>query len=180
MAVSEGSAVLIIESLEHALARGAHIYAEIPGYGLGCDAFKMTPRSRSSGGIIALKDLFSTPEFRLKMSIMSVHGTGTGENDKSETLIVKTVLETKPRVPRFRLLNLCLGIQWVQHRLLKLQHALMIEKVPFPLSITRNPILNAILIILNEAREMKLDTVISNAYAFAGNTSSLVLRKFKG
>ena len=74
MAVSEGSAVLIIESLEHALARGAHIYAEIPGYGLGCDAFKMTiPDPEGSGGIIALKRSILNSGFSLKMSIIYVH-----------------------------------------------------------------------------------------------------------
>ncbi|NLD99667.1 MAG: beta-ketoacyl-[acyl-carrier-protein] synthase family protein, partial [Fibrobacter sp.] len=97
MAVSEGAGVLVIESLERALARGAHIYAEIPGYGLGCDAFKMTiPDPDGTGGIIALQRSIKNAGISLdSVDYICAHGTGTGENDKSETLICKTVLGDK-------------------------------------------------------------------------------------
>jgi len=185
MAVSEGSAVLIIESLEHALARGAHIYAEIPGYGLGCDAFKMTiPDPEGSGGIIALKRSILNSGISVEdVDYISAHGTGTGENDKSETLIVKTVLGDKAKSTPVSSIKSMLGhTMGAASAIEAAACALMIEKgIALPTINYQEPDPECDLdYIPNEAREMKLDTVISNAYAFAGNTSSLVLRKFKG
>ena len=185
MAVSEGSAVLIIESLEHALARGAHIYAEIPGYGLGCDAFKMTiPDPEGSGGIIALKRSILNSGISVEdVDYISAHGTGTGENDKSETLIVKTVLGDKAKSTPVSSIKSMLGhTMGAASAIEAAACALMIKKgIALPTINYQEPDPECDLdYIPNEAREMKLDTVISNAYAFAGNTSSLVLRKFKG
>lgn len=185
MAVSEGSAVLIIESLEHALARGAHIYAEIPGYGLGCDAFKMTiPDPEGTGGIIALKRSIKNSGISIEdIDYICAHGTGTGENDKSETLIVKTVLGDKAKSTPVSSLKSMLGhTMGAASAIEAAACALMIEKgIALPTINYQEPDPECDLdYIPNKAREMKLDTVISNAYAFAGNTSSLVLRKFKG
>jgi len=185
MAVSEGSAVLIIERLEHALARNAHIYAEIPGYGLGCDAFKMTiPDPEGSGGIIALKRAIHNSGISIEdVDYINAHGTGTGENDKSETLIVKTVLGNKAKSTPVSSIKSMLGhTMGAASAIEAAACALMIEKgIALPTINYQEPDPECDLdYIPNQAREMKLDTVISNAYAFAGNTSSLVLRKFKG
>ncbi len=185
MAVSEGAAVLVIEKLERALARGAHIYAEIPGYGLGCDAFKMTiPDPSGSGGIISLKRSVHNSGISIEdIDYISAHGTGTGENDKSETLIVKTVLGDKAKSTPVSSIKSMLGhTMGAASAIEAAACALMIEKgIALPTINYQEPDPECDLdYIPNQAREMKLDTVISNAYAFAGNTSSLVLRKFKG
>lgn len=185
MAVSEGSAMLIIERLEHALARGAHIYAEIPGYGLGCDAFKMTiPDPEGTGGIIALKRSIHNSGISIEdIDYINAHGTGTGENDKSETLIVKTVLGDKAKSTPVSSIKSMLGhTMGAASAIEAAACALMIEKgIALPTINYQEPDPECDLdYIPNQAREMKLDTVVSNAYAFAGNTSSLVLRKFKG
>jgi 3-oxoacyl-[acyl-carrier-protein] synthase II len=185
MAVSEGAGVLIIERLEHALLRGAHIYAEIPGYGLGCDAFKMTiPDPEGTGGIIALKRSIKNSGISIEdIDYICAHGTGTGENDKSETLIVKTVLGDKAKSTPVSSLKSMLGhTMGAASAIEAAACALMIEKgIALPTINYQEPDPECDLdYIPNKAREMKLDTVISNAYAFAGNTSSLVLRKFKG
>ena len=111
MAVSEGSGVLFLERLDKAIARGAEIYAEIIGCGLGCDAFKMTiPDPTGSGGILALNRSIKysgiTPN---DIDYICAHGTGTGENDKSETLIVKSVLGEKARTTPMSSLKSMLG-----------------------------------------------------------------------
>lgn len=185
MAVSEGAGILVLESLDHAEARGATIYAELLGYGLGCDAFKMTiPDPEGSGGILALKRAIKnagiSPE---AVDYICAHGTGTGENDKSETIIAKEVLgERAYKVPMTSLKSM-LG-----HTM---GAASAIEAIACVLMLKHNTVLPTINYsdadplcdldcVPNEAREMELNTVVSNAYAFAGNTSAIVLRKFKG
>jgi 3-oxoacyl-[acyl-carrier-protein] synthase II len=184
MAVSEGAGVLVIERLERALARGAHIYAEIPGYRLGCDAFKMTiPDPDGTGGIIALQRSIKYSGIDLNsIDYICAHGTGTGENDKSETLIVKSVLGDKAQSTPVSSLKSMLGhTMGAASAIEAAACALMIEHgIALPTINYEEPDPECDLdYIPNKAREMKLDTIISNAYAFAGNTSSLVLRKFK-
>lgn len=185
MAVSEGSGVMVIESLDHAIARGAHIYAEIPGYGLGCDAFKMTiPDPEGSGGIISLRRAIANSGISANdIDYISAHGTGTGENDKSETLIVKTVLGDKAKTTPVSSIKSMLGhTMGAASAIEAVACALMIEHgIALPTINYKDPDPECDLdYVPNQAREMKMDVVVSNAYAFAGNTSSIVLRKFKG
>ncbi len=185
MAVSEGAGMLVLESLEHAQKRGAKIHAELLGYGLGCDAFKMTiPDPEGSGGILALGKALKRSEVpSSEVDYVCAHGTGTGENDKSETLIAKTILGERAKEVPMTSLKSMLG-----HTM---GAASAIEAVACVLMVTRNTVLPTINhrdsdplcdmdCVPNEAREKELDTVVSNAYAFAGNTSAIVIRKFKG
>jgi len=185
MAVSEGAGVLLIERLDKALARGAHIYAEIIGYGLGCDAFKMTiPDPTGSGGILALNRAIENSGISANdIDYICAHGTGTGENDKMETLIVKEVLGDKARTTPVTSLKSMLGhTMGAASAIEAAACALMIEhQVVLPTINYETPDPECDLdYVPNKAREMKIDVVISNAYAFAGNTSSIVLRKYKG
>ena len=185
MAVSEGSGILLIERLDHALARGAKIYAEILGYGLGCDAFKMTiPDPTGSGGILALRRAIKNSGISAEdIDYICAHGTGTGENDKSETLICKEVLGKKAKTTPISSLKSMVGhTMGAASAIEAAACALMIKNgVALPTINYSEPDPECDLdYIPNQAREMKLETVASNAYAFAGNTSSLILRKFKG
>ena len=91
--MGEGAGVLLLEELDHALARGAKIYAEVTGYGATCDAYHMTaPRPDGSGGAdamaLALEDGGVRPE---DVDYINAHGTSTHLNDAGETAAVKTV-----------------------------------------------------------------------------------------
>lgn len=89
--MGEGAGVLILEELDHALARGAKIYAEVVGYGANCDAYHITAPSEDGSGAAgcmtqALKDAGIEPK---DIDYINAHGTSTPMNDKCETMAVK-------------------------------------------------------------------------------------------
>ena len=91
--LGEGAGVLVLEELEHALKRGAHIYAEIVGYGVTCDAYHMTaPRPDGSGGAKAMAMAIADAGIKAEeVGYINAHGTSTHLNDAGETAAVKTV-----------------------------------------------------------------------------------------
>ncbi|MBI2513439.1 MAG: beta-ketoacyl-ACP synthase II [Opitutae bacterium] len=91
--MGEGSGILVLESLEHALARGAHIYCELSGYAATCDAFHITQPDPDGKGLSlsmsrALADARVRPD---EIDYINAHGTSTPYNDKFETLAIKKV-----------------------------------------------------------------------------------------
>lgn len=91
--MGEGSGVLILESYEHAVARGAHIYAEFAGYGSSSDAYHITaPKPDGSGGVLAMQRAFEDAGMKPEeIQYYNAHGTSTVANDAAETQMLKTV-----------------------------------------------------------------------------------------
>lgn len=97
--MSEGAGILILEELEHARARGAHIHAEVIGYGASCDAYHITsPAPGGSGGVLAfqmaMKNAGIAPE---DVDYVNAHGTSTHLNDLYETQALKTIFGSHAR-----------------------------------------------------------------------------------
>lgn len=92
--MGEGAGILVLEEYERAVKRGAHIYAEICGYGNTCDAYHVTaPRPDGSGGARAMELALREAAFSDEDCLyINAHGTGTPLNDKSETLAIKRAL----------------------------------------------------------------------------------------
>jgi len=185
MIVSEGAGILIMETLETAVARGATIYGEILGYGLGCDAHDMTaPHPEGAGGILAMTRAINNSKIETTdVDYICAHGTGTKANDKAETIVAKKVLgDHAYNVPMTSVKSM-LGHTMGAASAIEAAACLMMMK--------NNTILPTINFetpdpecdldcVPNVARETELNTVISNAYAFGGNTSAIVLKKYKG
>lgn len=91
MVLGEGSGMLVLESLDHALARGAAIYAEVLGYGLSCDATHMTIPSISGVQAAMRKCLDEAALKTTDVDYISAHGTGTVANDKAEAQAIRSV-----------------------------------------------------------------------------------------
>ncbi len=89
--IGEGAAVLVLEELEHALARGAKIYAEVTGYGNTCDAYHMTaPDPEADGSARAIRlAVEEGGDIDVDKTYYNAHGTSTGLNDKTETAALK-------------------------------------------------------------------------------------------
>jgi 3-oxoacyl-[acyl-carrier-protein] synthase II len=91
--MGEGAGILVLESLEHAQARGARIYCELAGYAATCDAFHITqPDPEGKGLSMAMKRAMASAEVRPEeVDYINAHGTSTPYNDKFETLAIKKV-----------------------------------------------------------------------------------------
>jgi len=92
--MGEGAGILVIEEYEHALARGAKIYAEVVGYGSTCDAYHITsPSPDGDGGARAMKLAMEEAGITSKeISYINAHGTSTPTNDRVETIAVKIAM----------------------------------------------------------------------------------------
>lgn len=91
--MGEGSGAVILENYEHAKKRGAHIYAELCGYGSTCDAYHITaPEPDGEGGARAISDALAEAGIDTDKIYINAHGTGTPMNDKTETKAIKKAL----------------------------------------------------------------------------------------
>ncbi|MFW5960807.1 MAG: beta-ketoacyl-[acyl-carrier-protein] synthase family protein [Chitinivibrionales bacterium] len=183
MAVSEGAGILILEELEHAKARGAEILAEFAGYGLGCDAFNMTiPHPQGEGGILATgKALKNSGTDKSDVDYICAHGTGTGENDKVETLISKEVFGDRAyNIPMTSLKSMLGHTMGAASAIEAAACVMMInEGIILPtINYSEKDPLCDLDYVPNQPREAEISTAVSNAYAFAGNTSAVVLKRF--
>ena len=91
--IGEGSGIVVLEAYEHALARGAKIYAEVCGYGNTCDAYHITaPHPEATGAANAFRLALQEAGWQGEKLYINAHGTGTPMNDKVETLAIKKAL----------------------------------------------------------------------------------------
>lgn len=91
--MGEGSGIVVLEEYEHAVARGAKIYAEVCGYGNTCDAYHITaPHAEATGAANAFKLALEEAGWNGEKLYINAHGTGTPMNDRVETLAIKKAL----------------------------------------------------------------------------------------
>jgi 3-oxoacyl-[acyl-carrier-protein] synthase II len=180
MLVSEGAAMLTLETLEHAQGRGAPIYAEVLACGISNDAHHMTaPHPEGLGAVTAMHNAMReagiTPD---DVSDISAHGTGTAANDKVETLAVKKVFGKRAyNVPMSSIKSMIGHTMGAASALEAVACALAIRHGVVPPTINyRDPDpLCDLDYVPNVARELHVKVALSNAFAFGGNCSTLIL-----
>lgn len=181
MMVGEGAAVLFLESLESALHRNAEIYAEIPGYGISCDAYHMTaskPEGISKAILNALKYSRTPIE---KVDYINAHGTGTPGNDKNECAALRKVFGDRlwsiPVSSNKSMLGHPMG---AASAIEALTCCLTVKENMIPPTInfeTPDPACE-IDCVPNKSRIRRVNIALNNGFAFGGNNSCLVVKKW--
>jgi len=184
--MGEGAGVLVLEELDHAVARGAKIYCEIGGGGATADAYHITaphPEGLGAKNVmhVALKDAGMKPE---DIDYINVHGTSTPLGDIAETKAILSVFGDKA----YRL-NIsstksmtghCLGAAGVMEALACI---LAVSKNIVPPTInhfTDDPELDPKLnFTFNEAQEKEVNAALSNTFGFGGHNASIIIKKYK-
>jgi len=183
--LGDGAGMLILEDAEHAIKRGAHIYAEIMGWGATCDAYHMMTR-RPDGKeamraiLLALKEANLEPE---DISYVKMHGDGSVLNDKIETFIVKEVFGKHAyKIPMSSLKSMIGHTQGACGAIETVACALAINNNLIPPTINYEyPDPECDLdYVPNEARESEIDATLVNTFGFGGKNVALILRKYKG
>jgi 3-oxoacyl-[acyl-carrier-protein] synthase II len=180
MIPGEGAAVLVLEPLERALARGARVYAELAGYGLSCDAHHMTAAHPEGAGAAramerALADAGAAPE---EVGYISAHGTGTPTNDRLEILAVKRVFgEAARRTPMSSVKSMIGHTMGAASAIEAAVCALAVAEGRIPPTMNLEEPEEDLDFVPNAARELPVRLAMNNAYAFGGNNASVLLRK---
>ncbi|MFF5205880.1 beta-ketoacyl-[acyl-carrier-protein] synthase family protein [Streptosporangium sp. NPDC000396] len=175
----EGAGVLVLETLDSALARGAHIYAEVLGYGLNCDAYHQVAPNQSSVARcmqLALDNAGVSPD---QVDLISAHGTGTKANDVTETRAIREVYGDEP--PRTISLKSMLGhTMGAASALGAIACALAIEHGFIPPTINHRETDPDCQIdcVPNQSVAADLRIVQNNGLAFGGNNAIVVLGKY--
>lgn len=183
-AIGEGAGVVVLESLEHAEARGAKIYAELAGYGSTSDAYHITSPAEDGSGaaramINAMKDAGVKPE---EIDYINAHGTSTHHNDLFETRAIKLAMgshayrikinSTKSMIGH--LLGAAGGVEFIvcvksiEEGYVHATAGLAVDDPECDLDYTKN---NGV--------SMEVNCAISNSLGFGGHNASLLVKKFE-
>ncbi|MBO4450136.1 MAG: 3-oxoacyl-ACP synthase [Clostridiales bacterium] len=185
--IGEGSGVLIIESYEHAVARGAKIYCDVLGAGVSSDAYHITaPRPDGEGQMSAIRRAAenSGVDFS-EIDYINAHGTGTSKNDEAEFLSLKTLFGNRPdlAVSSTKSMNgHCLGAAGSIEAVLTIE-AMNRGEVPPTIGYSSEDIealkekSGGIGFVANEKIAKDLKVCMSNSFAFGGNNASIVFSK---
>ena len=183
--LSNGAAVLTLESLEHAQARGANILAELSGFGMSGDAFHITSPPDDGDGArrcmqAALKDADLAPE---AVDYINAHGTSTGAGDVAEARAVRqlfgehadNLLVSSTKSMTGHLLGAAGGIEAVFSIL-----AIRDNVAPPTINLDQQDPECDLDFVANRAREKDIAVSISNSFGFGGTNGSLVFQRFDG
>jgi 3-oxoacyl-[acyl-carrier-protein] synthase II len=182
--MGEGSGIVVLESLDHAMKRGAHIYAEVAGYGMSGDAHHITAPAPGGDGAVramasALKDAGLRPE---DIDHINAHGTSTELNDKFESMAIKKLFGDHAKK-----IAVSSNKSMVGHMLgaagavefISLVQSLVHDIVPPTINL-ENPGPECDLdYVPGKARKMLVRAAISNSFGFGGHNAVIAAKKFK-
>lgn len=176
--IAGGGAVVVVEELEHALARGAKIYAEIVGYGATSDGYDMVAPS-GEGAERCMKQALATVD--TPVDYINVHGTSTPVGDVKELGAIRNVFaDQKPAISSTKSMTGhslgAAGAHEAIYSLLMLEHDFIAPSINIETLDEQAVGMN----IVTETKENAgLETVMSNSFGFGGTNASLVFKRYK-
>ena len=176
--ISGGGGILVIEELEHALARGAKIYAEVTGYGATSDGYDMVAPS-GEGAARCMRQAMATVQGPI--DYLNTHGTSTPVGDVKELEALHAAFGDKvPKLSATKAMTGhalgAAGVHEAIYSLLMLEHGFIAPSI----NIDKEDELAVGLPIVKAYEEVELNTVMSNSFGFGGTNATLVMSKYKG
>ena len=180
--LSDGAGVMVLEEYEFAKKRGAKIYAELIGYGMSADAFHMTaPSENGQGAVSCMQNALRNGKITSNdIHYINAHGTSTPAGDIAETIAVKTVFKgnakkiaissTKSMIGH--LLGAAGGVEAIFSVL-----AIRDQIAPPTINLENQDPECDLDYVPNVAREMKIETTLSNSFGFGGTNGSLIFKQ---
>ncbi|KPV94439.1 3-oxoacyl-[acyl-carrier-protein] synthase 1 [Pseudoalteromonas sp. P1-9] len=176
--ISGGGGIVVVEELEHALARGAKIYGEIVGYGATSDGYDMVAPS-GEGAVRCMQQALASVEG--EVDYLNTHGTSTPVGDVKELGAIQEVFGGKsPAISATKAMTGhalgAAGVHEAIYSILMLQNNFVAPSINIDELDEQAEGLD----IVKEARETELNTVMSNSFGFGGTNATLVMQKYKG
>jgi 3-oxoacyl-[acyl-carrier-protein] synthase II len=182
--MGEGSGMIILEELSHALARGARIYGEMAGYGTTCDAFHITqPAPGGDGAAKAMRMALDSAGLKPEdVSYINAHGTGTPYNDLFETQAIKTVFgDAAYRTPVSSTKSMTghmLGAAGALEAVI-CARALIDGVIPPTINLRVPDEELDLDYVPDKARAAELNCVMSNSLGFGGHNAAVIFKKYE-
>jgi len=182
--IGEGAGIVILEDLEHALARGAKIYAEIVGYGATGDAHHVTaPAPGGEGGVRAMRQAINDAGLQPEdIDYINAHGTSTDYNDKFETMAIKEVFGeyaqkvaiSSTKSMTGHLLGAAGGVEAI-FSVKAIEDSMIPPTINY---VTPDPECD-LDYVPNKARKQEVKAVLSNSLGFGGHNATIVFKKYE-
>ena len=181
--LSDGAGALVLEELEHAKARGATIYAEVAGFGMGADAYHMTSPPEQGDGAArcmasALRDAGMNAD---QVQYVNAHGTSTSAGDLAEVNAVKTVFGEHAHALAVSstksMTGHLLGAAGAVEAIFSIL-AMRDQVAPPTINLDKPGAGCDLNFVAHQAQPMKIDAVLSNSFGFGGTNGSLLLRRY--
>ena len=182
--MSEGAAVVVLETLEHALARGAKIYAELAGYGLSCDAYHLTsPMPEGEGASRCMESAMQHAGIKPEqVDYINTHGTSTSMGDVCEVKAIKrtfgahakgSLVVSSTKSMTGHLLGAAGGVE-----LIACVKAIQDNFIPPTINVFNQDPECDLDVCPNQGRAHKVDVALSNSFGFGGHNATLVVKRF--
>ncbi|WP_144610190.1 beta-ketoacyl-ACP synthase II [Bacillus altitudinis] len=182
--MGEGAGIVVLEELEHALKRGATIYAEIVGYGSTGDAYHITaPAPNGEGGVRAMKEAIRDAGLTVEeIDYINAHGTSTPYNDKFETMAIKEVFGehanqlaiSSTKSMTGHLLGAAGGVEAIFSVL-----AIKDSVIPPTINLETPDEECDLDYVANEARSKEVQVALSNSLGFGGHNATIIFKKYE-
>lgn len=182
--MGEGAGLVLLEEMNHALNRGAKIYAEVVGYGMSCDAYHISaPAPDGSGAILCMQNALKDAQVDVsEVEYINAHGTSTELNDRSETEAIKKVfgahayrlLISSVKSMTGHLLGAAGGVEAVASAL-TIFHGIVPPTINYE---TPDPACD-LNYVPNQSKKSNVRIALSNSFGFGGTNATLVFKKFE-